>query len=622
MAKLNKSTSTSKAMKASGAGYSTTSKGKTTFYKSSKDSAGYSDEGTMKGTTPGKPMGTLDATQIAESNTKGGKVDALTAPTVPGAPTAIPETAPNNAVIQPPNAPSQSGNALKDLSIGMVNGSAGGTNAIANTIAAPKTENQKGFDALTASGIQPSSDWGQNRMTAKSYTQQTPAQNPVDTMMQQDEGLTAIVDLYKDYMSPENQKASLTETYQEMLKDTGIEDIDMDLIDMKNVIEGSEDDIRLEITKAGGFATDSQVQAMTNARNKSLIKNYNTLLETRNAKAQYLDTMIGLEAQDRQYASQQFDRMMNFGFQMTQMQQQMKVNAQNQYYKIAEATGWDGLYNSAQAHGTTALIEQTLGMPQGGLAQASLKSLQGQLMQQQEHDLDIKVKESSLLTDALQRDNIRSEIHKRNNPDPVEPKAPDLQNFGTSDNPDWRQYNPATGKYDELDGVGGGGTGANLSKVQRAKISDKVVANTELASQIQEYKDLIDDVGFEGTTWGATNLGKYDALRGRITTTLKKVETLGTLDAGVQQLVDKLIGQSPEKHGFTQNIGGFGAKRISSGLDTQLRIIKDQIKVDNERLNGINTSFSLPQEDQDELDDLFESANSTDSGFDPASYYD
>lgn len=55
---------------------------------------------------------------------------------------------------------------------------------------------------------------------------------------------------------------------------------------------GSEDDLRTEITKAGGFATQSQILGLTNARNRQLIKNYNTLLDTRNAKEKYLQTAI------------------------------------------------------------------------------------------------------------------------------------------------------------------------------------------------------------------------------------------------------------------------------------------------------------------------------------------
>jgi hypothetical protein len=200
------------------------------------------------------------------------------------------------------------------------------------------------------------------------------------------------------------------------------------------------------------------------------------------------------------------------------------------------------------------------------------------------------------------------------------PKAPDLQNFGTADNPDWRQYNTTSGSWDEIEGVGGG-TGGNLSKVQRAKVSDSVTANKELAANIQEYKNLLDDVGFEGTTWGGANLGQFDALRGRITTTLKKAETLGTLDAGVLQLVDQLIGQKPEKGGLTQNFLGFGSRRVSSSLGKQLELIQSKIKTDEERLGGAG-GFTLTTSDLSELDALFgETANTTESGFDPSEYF-
>lgn len=415
-------------MKASGAGYSTTnSRGTTTMYKSSKDAPGYYDtqDGKNVPTSPGTAMGTLDATQIASSN-KTGKVDPLT---TPSSPTGIEtpdmgEVTPGAINSNPTDARTEALSKLKGMGYASPDeGEISGMMDEMGALSAPKTNIQKGFEAATASGVGVPNGQAEARMQAQTYMPPEKAINPVDTILQQDEGLTGIVDLYKEFMSPENQRASLTDTYREMLQDTGIEDIDMDLIDMKNVIEGSEDDIRTEITKAGGFATESQVAAMTNARNKTLIKNYNTLLETRNAKSQYIDTMIGLEAQDRTYASQQFDRMMNFGFQMKTMQNQMKQNAQNQYYKIAEATGWDGLYNSAQAHGTTSLIEQTLGMPQGGLAQASMKAVQQQQMQMEEHQLDLASKRaniaqsySSIETDKIQRAKAQYELDQLKNP--------------------------------------------------------------------------------------------------------------------------------------------------------------------------------------------------------------
>jgi hypothetical protein len=198
-------------------------------------------------------------------------------------------------------------------------------------------------------------------------------------------------------------------------------------------------------------------------------------------------------------------------------------------------------------------------------------------------------------------------------------KAPDLQNFGTADNPDWRQYNTSTGSWDEVEGVGGG-TSGNLTKVQRTKVSDSVVANKELASLINEYKTLLDDVGFEGSTFGGKNLGTFQALKGRMTTVLKKAETLGTLDKGVTDLIDQLVGEIPEKGGLTQNFFGFKSRQISSQLDTQKRLIEDIIKRDEARLGG--TSFSLTSSDFSELDSLFgETSMSTDSSFDPSEYF-
>jgi len=171
---------------------------------------------------------------------------------------------------------------------------------------------------------------------------------------------------------------------------------------------------------------------------------------------------------------------------------------------------------------------------------------------------------------------------------------------------------------DEVDGVGAG-TGSSLSKVQKAKVSEAVVANEALYKDISEYKTLLDDVGFEGSTWGATNLGKFDALRGRITTTLKKAETLGTLDAGVLQLVDQLIGKAPEKSGITQNIGGFASKRVSSSLGTQLRLIQDRINTDKDRLGGNQLQFQPLEEDTtNEIYSIFGVSQSTNNGtFDP-----
>lgn len=203
--------------------------------------------------------------------------------------------------------------------------------------------------------------------TALSYQPPAPQTSVADGLFADDTGgfWGSLQSEIQDYFSPKNQRESLTKEYQKMLKKSGVEEMDMELIDMKNVIDGSEDDIRNEITKAGGFATDSNVLALTNARNKQLIKNYNTLLETRNAKQQYLDKMMDLSVEDRRMADADFDRKMNFAFKIQDYRDKMKANAKDSYEKLGypallKATGGDPYY--------TSLVEKTLGFPPGGLA--------------------------------------------------------------------------------------------------------------------------------------------------------------------------------------------------------------------------------------------------------------
>lgn len=189
--------------------------------------------------------------------------------------------------------------------------------------------------------------------------------------LQEDPTIQNLVKAYQDFASPANQRKSLTETYQQMLKDSGVQALDTQLLNMKNVIEGSQEDIRNEVTKAGGFATDSQVLALTNARNKQLIKNYNTLLDTRNSKEKYMDTLIGLESQDREVADKKFEQSFNMGTKILELGQTMKKNAIESLDRVKQTVGWEGILSATQGDPyTKSLIEKTYGLPTGGLDMA------------------------------------------------------------------------------------------------------------------------------------------------------------------------------------------------------------------------------------------------------------
>lgn len=209
-----------------------------------------------------------------------------------------------------------------------------------------------------------------------------PNTSGIENQLAQDPLYTNLLQTYQEFNDTAFQRKSLTQEYDSLSKKLGINALNTELMNMKNVIEGTEDDLRAEVTKAGGFATESQVMALTNARNKQLIKNYNNLLETKQMAMETLNTMIGLAAQDRQFAMQAISQKLQIEGQIIEYRDKMKTNAQNQLNKIAELYGYSALQTGDPWQ--DALTEKTLGLGPGGLAQLSgMKTLEEQRFEQQ-----------------------------------------------------------------------------------------------------------------------------------------------------------------------------------------------------------------------------------------------
>lgn len=254
---------------------------------------------------------------------------------------------------------------------------------------------QQGLANANASGLPAPADQGKGRAGVASFVAPPPQPTVADKLYQSEPKVDNpyFADLQKaaqDYLSPKKQRESLTQEYKKLVKTSGIDELNTELMNMKNVIDGSEDDIRNEITKAGGFATESQISALTNSRNKQLIKNYNNLLEAKNSKEEYINTLIGLSKDDRDAADRDFDTKMNLGFKMVEYQQKMQDNAKESYQKIVDKIGYAGL-NTMTAGDPyyTKLVESTLGLAPGGLAQLST-------IKDTEQELDLAIKRTNL----------------------------------------------------------------------------------------------------------------------------------------------------------------------------------------------------------------------------------
>ena len=138
-------------------------------------------------------------------------------------------------------------------------------------------------------------------------------------------------------------------------------------MNLKNIIEGTEDNIRLEVTKAGGFATESQVRALSNARNKQNIKDYNRLQDMIASKEKMLNTLIGLEAEDRAAVDRRFNTLFSIDKQIIDYKTQFTRDARNTLQSTIDNIGYKGLLKSLGGdEREIALAERTLGMAPGG----------------------------------------------------------------------------------------------------------------------------------------------------------------------------------------------------------------------------------------------------------------
>lgn len=263
---------------------------------------------------------------------------------------------------------------------------------------------QQGFQAAQQAGIPAPQEAGAARGMVQQYTPTQPDTATVDGIFSEDPVINSIMQGITALNSPEERKSSLMQDYKKLYRDSGLDEINEELIDAETILDGTEDDIRNEIQTAGGLATDSQVQAMTLSRNKGLLKRYNQLFAQKQAAQQQLDTMLNLTVQDRQMAQQRISNQIGVMFNLANFRQQ-SINAYKETQRFALQTlGADGLYASMSSDPRqVANYEKIIGLPTGGLAVAAAQAtqkkqaeMQLQNLQRYSTQLDITKKERDL----------------------------------------------------------------------------------------------------------------------------------------------------------------------------------------------------------------------------------
>lgn len=185
-----------------------------------------------------------------------------------------------------------------------------------------------------------------------------------DSVLQDNQAHQQYMTDYANSQTQAAQQQTLTQEYSQMQAQAGIPALQTQLMNMQTVMNGSEQDIRDEIQKAGGFATNSQVLALTDARNKTMIQNYNNLQTTYQNAISNINTMMQFSQQDRAYAQQQVSNQLQYDQNIIQFADKALTNAQDSIKNQIATYGANSVYQQALASGdptAVARINSTMG---------------------------------------------------------------------------------------------------------------------------------------------------------------------------------------------------------------------------------------------------------------------
>lgn len=169
---------------------------------------------------------------------------------------------------------------------------------------------------------------------------------------------------------------TLQSQYDQLASQNNLPAMKTEMVNMQNIMNGTIEDVRNEVTKSGGFASESQVQGIAAARNKTMLLQYNALANNYQAAMGNVQNMMQYAASDRsaQLQAEQLQAsvtssMANVQTQMMQMAMTMNQQAREAIEFTVGQTGYTGLAQSAQ--GDKQILnsyENLLGLAPGALS--------------------------------------------------------------------------------------------------------------------------------------------------------------------------------------------------------------------------------------------------------------
>ena len=217
------------------------------------------------------------------------------------------------------------------------------------------------------------------------YQAATAAANPMEQMMAPFAEL--ISPIIQELNSSPALNTSMQEEYNNVSQNTpfgSLPQLQTNMMNMQNVMNGTTDDIRNEVTTANGYATESMIQAMSTTRNNVLLKSYNTLLGQYNAASSWVDQQMTFSEDDRSNSMSMLNTKTGLVEQLgSYMQTAMNNTASNfsSLFSSLTPSGYASVFAGTPQQG---LAESLIGLPAGSLSNPdTLNAMQNSAMNKQ-----------------------------------------------------------------------------------------------------------------------------------------------------------------------------------------------------------------------------------------------
>lgn len=299
---------------------------------------------TPSSTTPNETQNPTSATTAASTSS----VASATPPSESGTSSVAGAAGPGVQGLTTPPTPSVAD--ILAASGGQSGQSTGGTASQTSAIAQKYTSFAASMSGSAAPSSNPMNSPEVQQKISGDATQQDPQQALFNAYSSMNPIVQQLYNTVTQTMSPQNTAQNFTQEYQTLTAQAGIPGIQTQLLNIQNVMNGTTDDIRSEITASGGFATDSQVMAMSAARNNVLMKQANTLQSTLQMQQQYVSQVMQFSQADQQEVDTQVNEKTGVLETMATLQNTMQQNTVDMYNNVVKnGGGYTTLANSLTA---------------------------------------------------------------------------------------------------------------------------------------------------------------------------------------------------------------------------------------------------------------------------------